>query len=73
MRTSAHCAQWLKWHVLLQVDPKALVGMTHVFTFSDGITYEDLMVVALLVNESEHVKVGGGWQAVPDHVHICGY
>ena len=43
----------------LQVDAEALVGMTHVYSFSDGIPEKDLKVVALRVNESKSVKVGG--------------
>jgi succinyl-CoA synthetase alpha subunit len=45
--------------VRLQVDAEALVGMTHVYSFSDGIPEQDLMVVALRVNENKSVKVGG--------------
>jgi|694.fasta_scaffold68385_4 hypothetical protein len=54
------CAHgWLTYHVRLQVDAEALVGMTHVYSFSDGIPEQDLMVVALRVNENKSVKVGG--------------
>lgn len=42
----------------LQVDAQALTGMTHVYSFCDGITDQDLMVVALRVNQSDSVKVG---------------
>ncbi len=42
----------------MQVNAGELAGMTHVYSFSDGIPLLDLLVVALRVNESQSVKVG---------------